>query len=241
LQGNSQEYDSKGRVLKGGAEGPWTLFGRIKVDEIELSADRLTFKGHRVDYKHSSSTMQLEPVPNKIRMQVAIILQSPLASLAQADELLHHVFALTREDVVASFPELWRDYFERQQAPKQTAETTAARVDGPETTPRLLLRGEPVDKPAHVGRSVSAPQAVFTPEPSYTDRASQENYAGIVVLSLIIDKTDKPQTIRLVRALGMGLDEAAVAAVKTWQFKPAKREGEPVAVEMNIEVAFNKF
>ena len=31
LQGNSQEYDSDGKVLKGGAEGLWTLYGRIKV------------------------------------------------------------------------------------------------------------------------------------------------------------------------------------------------------------------
>jgi TonB family protein len=59
--------------------------------------------------------------------------------------------------------------------------------------------------------------------------------------SALKDFEGKVQNIRLVRAAGMGMEEQAVAAVSTWRFKPAQREGEPVAVEMNIEVAFNKF
>jgi TonB family protein len=62
-----------------------------------------------------------------------------------------------------------------------------------------------------------------------------------VVLNVIVDKTGKVQNIQLVRPAGMGMEEAAVAAVKTWRFKPAQREGDPVAVELNIEVAFNKY
>src|SRR5215510_13448039 len=119
LQSNSQEYDSEGRVLKGGSEGPWTLYGRIKVDEVELTTGKLTLKGHRIDYKFSLATGQLEPFPNKIRMQVTISLQSPLTGLTEANEMLHRVFAFTRKDVVDSVPEFWREYFEKNLAPKQ--------------------------------------------------------------------------------------------------------------------------
>jgi TonB family protein len=56
-----------------------------------------------------------------------------------------------------------------------------------------------------------------------------------------VDKAGRVQNIHVVGPVGMGLEEAAVATVKTWRFKPSERDGEPVAVEMNIEVAFNKF
>jgi len=39
----------------------------------------------------------------------------------------------------------------------------------------------------------------------------------------------------------MGLDDNAMQRVKTWRFDPARLNGEPVAVEMNIEVSFNLY
>jgi TonB family protein len=39
----------------------------------------------------------------------------------------------------------------------------------------------------------------------------------------------------------MGLDENAMEGVKRWRFNPATRNGEPVAVEMKIEVSFNLY
>src|SRR5689334_21092138 len=110
LQGNFHEYGSDGKVLKGGAEGPWTLYGRIKVDEVELSPDSLLLKGHRVDYKYDPSVGQLAPFVNKARMQVKISFQQPTKSLAEADDVLSRVFAFTKKDVVDSAPEFWRSY-----------------------------------------------------------------------------------------------------------------------------------
>jgi protein TonB len=47
--------------------------------------------------------------------------------------------------------------------------------------------------------------------------------------------------IRMKRILGHQLDENAMAAVKTWRFTPGTRNGEPVAVSMDIEVIFNRY
>jgi TonB family protein len=97
-------------------------------------------------------------------------------------------------------------------------------------------------RPFTIGRGgVQAPTPLFTPEPEFPGRASHENFQSIVVLNVVVDKTGKVQNIRLVRPAGMGMDEEAVATVSRWRFKPAQHEGEPVAVEMNIEVAFNRF
>lgn len=246
LQGNAQEYGPDGDVRKGGAEGPWTLYGRIKIDEVGLSADKFLLKGHRVDYKFDPSVKQLAPFPNKIRTTVLIALNQPLKDMAEADDVLGRVFAFTKKDVIESVPEFWRGYLDKNIPPRPPEEKAVAPADHPEKRPELLARGASVPENDEtrlfkIGRGVQRPEAVFTPAPEFPDRASHENFQGVVVLNLIVDTAGKVQNIHVVRPVGMGLEEAAVATVKTWRFKPAQREGEPVAVEMNIEVAFNKF
>jgi outer membrane biosynthesis protein TonB len=41
--------------------------------------------------------------------------------------------------------------------------------------------------------------------------------------------------------LGLGLDETAAAEIKNWRFNPGTHNGQPVAIQMNIEVSFNLY
>lgn len=93
----------------------------------------------------------------------------------------------------------------------------------------------------HVGEGVSAPRAIYTPEPEFSEEARKAKYQGVVVLSIIVGTDGRVHNPRVVRALGMGLDEKAIEGVKTWKFDPSKKDGRAVAVEMNIEVAFNLY
>jgi TonB family protein len=54
-------------------------------------------------------------------------------------------------------------------------------------------------------------------------------------LDLFLGKDGVVHHVRVVRPLGLGLDEAAQSTVKTWRFLPATKDGQPVAVEMNVE------
>src|SRR5208337_1843939 len=51
----------------------------------------------------------------------------------------------------------------------------------------------------------------------------------------------RPQQIRVQRPLGMGLDEKAIEAVKMWKFEPARKDGQPVPVMINVEVNFRLY
>jgi TonB family protein len=61
---------------------------------------------------------------------------------------------------------------------------------------------------------------------------------GVSVVSLIVDQLGNPQRIVTVRPLGHGLDEKAIEAVRQYHLKPAMLQGQPVPVEVNIEVNF---
>jgi periplasmic protein TonB len=60
-------------------------------------------------------------------------------------------------------------------------------------------------------------------------------------LSVIIGSDGRPRDLRVVRSHGMGLDQKTIEAVTHWRFEPARKEGQPVAVEVNIEVAFRLY
>jgi TonB family protein len=92
-----------------------------------------------------------------------------------------------------------------------------------------------------VGGGVSAPRALDTPDPEYSEEARKAKYQGTVVLWLIVDAAGHPQQIKVARSLGMGLDQKAVEAVRKWRFEPAKKDGNPVAVQINVEVNFRLY
>ncbi len=92
-----------------------------------------------------------------------------------------------------------------------------------------------------VGGGVSAPRALETPDPEYSEEARKAKYQGTVVLWLIVGPDGKPHDIKVSRPLGMGLDQKAVEAVRNWKFQPAMKDGKPVAVQINVEVNFRLY
>jgi periplasmic protein TonB len=92
-----------------------------------------------------------------------------------------------------------------------------------------------------VGGGVSAPRALDTPDPEYSEEARKAKYQGTVVLWLIVGPDGKPHDIKVARALGMGLDQKAIEAVRNWKFEPAMKDGKPVSVQINVEVNFRLY
>jgi len=92
-----------------------------------------------------------------------------------------------------------------------------------------------------VGGGVSAPRKIYDPEPEYSEEARKAKYQGTCVLWLVVGPDGGTRDIRVARTLGLGLDEKAIEAVKTWRFEPAMKDGRPVAVQINVEVTFRLY
>lgn len=92
-----------------------------------------------------------------------------------------------------------------------------------------------------VGGGVLAPKPIATPDPQYTEQARQAKYEGTCVLAMIVGPDGKPHDIRVQRGLGMGLDQKAIEAVQRWRFEPATKDGQPVAVQISVEVSFKLY
>jgi len=98
--------------------------------------------------------------------------------------------------------------------------------------PKTPAKATPYDKPPIVLKKVEA---------QYSEAALQAKVTGHVQVRLIVDTKGNPSQVRVVRGLGMGLDEKALEAVRQYKFKPAMKDGQPVECELWIDVDFTRF
>jgi protein TonB len=93
--------------------------------------------------------------------------------------------------------------------------------------------------PFRIGGGITAPILIAEVLPEYSEEARKARFQGTVVLTTIVREDGSVQVIKVVRGIGFGLDQNAIAAVLQWRFKPARRDGKPVASYLNVEVSFN--
>ena len=89
-----------------------------------------------------------------------------------------------------------------------------------------------------IGGGVSPPSILYKVEPEYSEEARKAKFQGTVLLFVVVDEKGLPRDIKIIRPLGLGLDQKAVEAVEKWKFSPGKKDGKPVAVQAQIEVNF---
>jgi TonB family protein len=93
----------------------------------------------------------------------------------------------------------------------------------------LLLTALVSLRPQEISHTAE-PKPIHTVRSQYTKEALAAKIEGDMILALMVGPDGVPSNIKLVRGLGMGLDEKAVECLQQWRFKPATNYfGEPVS------------
>ena len=61
------------------------------------------------------------------------------------------------------------------------------------------------------------------------------------MLALIVDQRGLVRDVHVTQSLDKRLDQNAIDAVKQWKFKPALKDGKPIAVRTSVEVDFRLY
>ena len=95
-------------------------------------------------------------------------------------------------------------------------------------------------KPYKPGNGVSLPVVEREAKADYTREAMQAMIQGSVFMAVVIDEHGDVADVQITQSLDKeyGLDEAAMAAMKQWKFRPGRKDGKPVPVEVTIEMSF---
>ena len=72
----------------------------------------------------------------------------------------------------------------------------------------------------------------------YPEIAKRAGVEGKVYVLAFVDETGEVTSVKIIKGLGAGLDEAALNAVKQTKFKPGKQRGKPVKVQVSIPIVF---
>jgi protein TonB len=89
---------------------------------------------------------------------------------------------------------------------------------------------------------VGSPQCIYCPQPEYSDEARKAKYQGTVLLDVTVTSDGRVVNPQIVKGPGLGLEEKALAMVKTWKMRAALGPGgKPVTCRVTVEVTFHLY
>ncbi len=96
------------------------------------------------------------------------------------------------------------------------------------------------DAPLHLTGAMTPPRLLPTSrvEPRYTEAARRVRLTGTVILEAVIDEQGEIRQVKVIQGLPLGLDQAAIDAVRHWRFEPARLGTRPVAVYFTLTIRF---
>jgi TonB family protein len=267
--GERLRYDSAGALAGGGNTGDWTTDGVVQVGDIHVSGQALKIKAKRLMVVSSGRNglhfdAEVASGRQKAPKKAAVVeLEARMdgdGTAEKANAILSRIFLTSKDNFADAVPDFWRSCitdglsgknencrFSAEMAAvpgmASPAEGTHSSVSPSEQNcpPACDTAAKTSARLFRVGHGVSPPRAIYQPEPSFSEPARKAKYQGTMTMGLIVDKEGHPQKIHILSPLGAGLDAKAVKAVETWKFQPAQKDGEPVAVQIAVEVDFHLY
>ena len=229
---DSLHFDSDGRLIGKSGVYSFTLCG-VDVKKVHLGTDSLVLEGKRVGTKFKGNTPSRvvllvgdQPPFNDEMLQITIDRPSD----GDFSHALAPVFADGLVELVPSLPPYWQRFAREGLLPGSSVTFTPgiASANGTATT-------VPVKK---VGGEIKAPVLLKPSEPEFSYAARNLRYSGKTLVNLWVDANGIPSHLTVAKPAGLGLDEQALYSVQQYRFKPATENGQPVVVELNVEVNF---
>lgn len=146
---------------------------------------------------------------------------------------------LDRVLLLAEDHELAREYRELCRE-RMELETKLAEASAPPPAAEEPSReAEPdEDRVYHVDSEIARPVLLVRVDPEYPRLALMRRIEGSVVVSVVIDETGSVRDWKVLRSVSESIDEAALDAVSKWRYRPATRNGVPVAVYGVVQLHF---
>lgn len=242
--GGKLAFDGAGHLRGTAAPVAFTLAG-VEIGSVKLTSKGLVLGGQRVGLEFTKD------VPRRVGLvwpntsgstsvdEITIKIETP--SDGDFKTALDAILTGSITGLDAPMPWYWQQYLREHLILAGTLAANETTVPAPVSSGDTLSAGAAIRK---VGGSVSAPRVLKRVDPGVNGTASALKYfsalkySGNTSITFVVEKNGTPSHIRVLHALGLGLDELAVAAISQWTFQPAMENGSAVPVQMNIDISF---
>lgn len=218
-----------------------TLFSALGVAGCALVAGQFAFADEPL-YKVGGDVTAPRPIhtveaayteeARQAGVQGAVVLYLEISAEGRAENI--HVRTSLRPDLdenaIAALQQWIFEPARKDGKPVRTAETMAVTFRLPQSS-----TGDPTYE---AGPDVSAPRVIKKVEPEYTEETRKAGVRGTVILSAAISLEGRPEEIVVVQSLHPDLDNNAIAAFRQWEFEPGRKDGQPVRVQVTVQMNF---
>lgn len=214
---------------------PRTIFGRALLASLGLHGSLLAATA----LAPAPPAPQAPPLPIEVALGSAPMPAHPTAPATPSVKPVAQTTAIPKprpEQLLTSH----RDFATPDEnIAEQPPQAVAQNVAAPPLTgnaPASPASGK-TEGPTHAPDNL--PYVRYGPPPPYPPEARQAGHEGKVRLKVLIAETGSVQEVLLIQGSGSAsLDQAAVAALQTWRFAPAIRDGKPVSAWVAVPVVF---
>jgi TonB family protein len=241
FSGDRLLFDPTGAPIAQTTSGDWTTDGFVLVTDIQVSEHQLSISASRLiviswhgEFRFWART-QKQRTKKAPLLGIDVLLNSP----QQEESALSTIFLTSHDNLADLVPGFWRPcltgasgHFSSEM---KIVPGVPSPVNGAEASSPQQAQSGTVFR---VGSGVTPPRVILQREPVFDEDARKAGYGGTVTLMLVVSQKGVPTDIRVAEPLGHGLDAKAVEAVQSWRFAPSKKDGEPVAVEIAVEIQF---
>lgn len=248
--GDHLRYDSSGAPIGTGSSGDWTSDGFVLIKEIHASSLGLEIYAKRMLVIEANvKEFQFLPESDQDRPGLEMRVEMHDPSLEQVDMALAKIFLTAQDELADLVSSYWAPCLRAAASGRGERFRFAPKLA---TVPGVTSKagipasagGKPLfdcsTRPPYNRRGIH-PRPIYQPPPEYSEEARRAKYQGDVTLVLVVDEKGVPTNIRIVSPLGMGLDEKALECVRRWKFQPAEDEGQPIPMEIAVEVEFHLY
>jgi len=263
--GEHLHFDAAGRLSAAISPGPWTVYAQVRVKDISLKGGVVHIGAQRLVLFYDKQSRQLRDIDSltkddsasqlfdmkavgkwakqKVHVEVDCGVQEP--EMADVVKAMNAVFVASGEPLAEAVPDYWKDWFQKNAAaPKSEPSKSETKIQTFGAGGGLHAGSEDTAPPNGVyraGRGVQPPHPTYHPDPEFTEMARALRFQGICVLQLVVDRDGSTRDIRVIKPVGLGLDEKSVEAVRSWRFDPSTKDGEPVPVQITVETSFHLY
>lgn len=147
---------------------------------------------------------------------------------AEAKSQMERILALEPEHPLAS------EYVELVEERLALSRAQAQAEEEPEPPPPPV----DTDRVYHLTSRVSPPNLLVKVDPEYPIAARRAGREGAVVIAIIVDRDGTVRETKVLRSVSPEIDRAAIDAVRRWRYRPARLEGQAVAVHSVVQLNF---
>jgi hypothetical protein len=225
-------FGPQGKLLNSSNIGMLPTDGLLLVEDVSLEKDTIRLEGRRIMLAmRTTGNARLTTIPTGRKFKLSLQLDAPATSQAQIMQLLNRVF------VAGDAEQLLENYWKPSVDISLPCSDRDKQGDG---VAGLLEGKRPVYR-CVIPQKVTAPKAIHSPEPNFSLGALKEAEKRLTKLRLIVNEGGLPELLGVINDPSNAAAAESVLAVSRWRFTPATRNGQPVAVIIDVEIEAHSY